>query len=103
MALWCLVICIDLHLIVLQEEFGDELHIDKVGENSIKLFYDSDIFEYFMKSEQVQFWKKQGHPFVKLTSEECKQHIPMLGKIFLNNIAFPKLLNILICLKLDVI
>ena len=68
-----------------QEEYGNELDIEKVGENSIKLFYDSDVFEYFMNSEQVQFWEKRGHPFVKLTSEECNHHIPTLGKItFIN-------------------
>ena len=43
-----------------------------------------------MKSDQVEFWKKRGHPFVKLTSEECKHQIPMLGKIFLMDIALPK-------------
>ena len=67
---------------MLQEEFGDELDIDKVGENSIKFFDDPEIFDYFMDSDQVKFWETRGHPFVKLTPEECQHHIPILGKMF---------------------
>ena len=34
-----------------------------------------------MLSDQVQFWNERGHKVTQLTSEECKQHIPILGKI----------------------
>ena len=65
---------------ILQEEFGKELDIDKVGENSIKFFDDADILDYFMSSDQVKFWENRGHPFIKLTAEECQKHIQILGK-----------------------
>ena len=64
---------------LIQEEFGEELDIDKAGKNSIKFFDDPDIFDYFMESDQVKFWEARGHPFVKLTPEECQRHIPILG------------------------
>ena len=47
--------------------------------NSIKLFYDDDVFAYFMKSEAVKFWSDRGHPFVKLSADECMRHVPSLG------------------------
>ena len=49
--------------------------------NSIKLFYDDDVFAYFMKSEAVKFWSDRGHPFVKLSADECMRHIPSLGNL----------------------
>ena len=64
----------------MKEEFGKELDIDKVGENSIKFFDDADILDYFMSSDQVKFWENRGHPFKRLTAEECQNHIPILGK-----------------------
>ena len=68
--------------IYLKEEFGKELDIDKVGENSIKFFDDADILDYFMSSDQVKFWENRGHPFKKLSAEECQNHIPILGRNF---------------------
>ena len=49
--------------------------------NSIKLFYDDDVFAYFMKSEAVKFWSDRGHPFVKLSADECMRHVPSLGNL----------------------
>ena len=49
--------------------------------NSIKLFYDDDVFDHFMKSEAVKFWSDRGHPFVKLSADECMRHVPSLGNL----------------------
>ena len=56
--------------------------------NSIKLFYDDDVFDYFMKSEAVKFWSDRGHPFVKLSADECMRHVPSLGNLVYMAISF---------------
>ena len=34
-----------------------------------------------MKSEAVKFWSDRGHPFVKLSADECMRHVPSLGNL----------------------
>ena len=54
---------------ILKKEFGKELDIDKVGENSIKFFDDADIQEYFMCSAKfcTDFTRSEKNENVDLT------------------------------------
>ena len=63
-----------------KDEYGQDLNMDKVGCNTIKLMHDPEILDTFMESPQAKFWAARGHPFVKLTPEECKTHVPLLGE-----------------------
>ena len=54
--------------------------MNKSTENSIKLFDNEENLTQFLGSSQALFWEKAGTPFKKMSVEDCKKELPLLGK-----------------------
>ena len=54
--------------------------MNKSTENTIKLFDVEENLTNFFESSQAKFWEKAKAPFQRLTVQECKNEIPILGK-----------------------
>jgi hypothetical protein len=61
-------------------KYGKELDMNKSTENTIKLFDVEENLTNFLESSQSKFWEREGAPFKRLTVEECKKELPLLGK-----------------------
>ena len=63
-----------------QAKYGDEVDMDRtVGNNTLKLYYDVEKRENFMKSAQAKFWAKNGHPSMELSPDDCRLVSPYLS------------------------
>ncbi len=54
--------------------------MNKSTENTIKLFDVDENLTSFLESSQAKFWEDAKAPFKRLSVEECKKEIPIMGK-----------------------